>query len=129
MKSIGLALFGWIVPGGAYLLQRRYLQFGRLRAGSVGDLPRGTRAARGTLFPQADELKGLDTATSLIFQAMAFAKVFAGGPYLLGHVFDGSQSFLQARLHEYGTTLLVLAGVFNLLAIADALELRKGSVR
>ena len=27
MKAVGLAVFGWLVPGGAYLLMRRYLQF------------------------------------------------------------------------------------------------------
>ena len=33
--------------------------------------------------------------------------------------------FLDGRLHEYGTTLLLFAGLFNLLAISSALELRK----
>ena len=27
MKPIGLAVAGWLVPGGAYLLQGRYAQF------------------------------------------------------------------------------------------------------
>jgi hypothetical protein len=27
MRALGLAAFGWLVPGGAYLLMRRYLQF------------------------------------------------------------------------------------------------------
>ena len=36
-----------------------------------------------------------------------------------------SQTFLAGQTHEYGTTLLVLAGLFNLLALAGALELRK----
>ena len=27
MSSIVIALFGWLIPGGAYLLTRRYLQF------------------------------------------------------------------------------------------------------
>ncbi len=27
MNRVALALFGWLVPGGAYLLMRRYVQF------------------------------------------------------------------------------------------------------
>jgi hypothetical protein len=33
-----------------------------------------------------------------------------------------SQSFLSGQTHEYGTTLLVLAGLFNLLALVDGLH-------
>jgi len=29
-------------------------------------------------------------------------------------------------MHEYGTTLLIMAGLFNLLAISSAFDLRKG---
>jgi hypothetical protein len=61
----------------------------------------------------------------LVFQGGALAKLLAGGPFLLAQVFGGGPSFLDGRLHEYGTTLLVLAGLFNVLAVANALELRK----
>ena len=27
MNTVAVAAFGWLVPGGAYLLARRYLQF------------------------------------------------------------------------------------------------------
>ena len=27
MKAVALAAFGWLVPGGSYLLMRRYFQF------------------------------------------------------------------------------------------------------
>jgi hypothetical protein len=40
-------------------------------------------------------------------------------------VAGGAPGFLDGRLHEYGTTLLLFAGLFNLLAISSALELRK----
>jgi hypothetical protein len=49
----------------------------------------------------------------------------AGGPYLLARLCNYSQTFLSGQTHEYGTTLLVLAGLFNLLALAGGLELRK----
>ena len=58
-------------------------------------------------------------------QAGGIAKVLAGAPYLLARLANYSQTFFAGQTHEYGTTLLVLAGLFNLLALADALELRK----
>jgi hypothetical protein len=111
MKAVGLAVFGWLVPGGAYLLLRRYLLFAVFAV-----LVSTTCAA---------ELQGLDTFTALVFQAGALAKLFAGCPVLLAPLFDGAHGFLDGRLHEYGTTLMVLAGLFNLLAVSNALELRK----
>ena len=47
------------------------------------------------------------------------------GPFLAAQFFGGPHSFLEGRLHEFGTTLLTLAGLFNLLAVSNALELRK----
>jgi cyanate permease len=67
----------------------------------------------------------LDTFTEWIFKAGALAKLLTGFPYLLALFADGSRGFLDGRVHEYGTTLLVLAGIFNLLAVSTALEQRK----
>ena len=52
------------------------------------------------------------------------AKASVGAPYLLARILYHSQTYLQGRLHEYGTILLVCAGVMNLLVLADAFELR-----
>jgi hypothetical protein len=125
MKAVGLAAFGWLVPGGAYLLMRRYGQFAVFAVLVSATFSAGLALHGGLQWPQPAELQGLDTFTALIFKAGALAKLFAGGPFLLAQFFDGAQSFLDGRLHEYGTTLLALAGLFNLLAVSDALELRK----
>jgi hypothetical protein len=77
------------------------------------------------LWPGADELQGLDGLATVMAQAGGLAKVLAGAPYLLARLANYSQTFFAGQTHEYGTTLLVLAGLFNLLALADALELRK----
>jgi hypothetical protein len=79
----------------------------------------------GLQWPQPAELQGLDTFTSLMFQAAAAAKLLAGAPFLLAQLAGGAPGFLDGRLHEYGTTLLLFAGLFNVLAISSALELRK----
>jgi hypothetical protein len=65
----------------------------------------------------------MEGTAALLFRGGALAKALAGGPWLLAGLFD-STPFLEARLHEYGTMLLQLAGLFNLLAVANAFELR-----
>ena len=119
------AVFGWLVPGGAYLLARRYLQFAVSLALVCAATAAGIALHGANLWPQADELQGLDGLSAGMAQAGAIARVLAGAPYFLSRVFHYSQTFLAGQTHEYGTTLLALAGLFNLLALADALELRK----
>jgi len=125
MNVVATAAFGWLVPGGAYLLARRYLQFA-LTLALVGCATAAGVALHGAnLWPQAGELQGLDGFTAGMAQAGAVAKALAGGPYLLARLCDYSRTFVSGQTHEYGTTLLVLAGLFNLLALADSLQLRK----
>jgi hypothetical protein len=120
-----LAAFGWLVPGGGYLLIGRKRQFAMFLLLVSAAFGAGMVLGGGNLWPQPDELQGLDGFSSLVARAGALVKVMAGGPYLLARLLDYSQGFLQGRLHEYGTMLLVVAGLLNLLALADACELRK----
>jgi hypothetical protein len=127
MKAAGVAAFGWLVPGGAYLLLRRYLQFAISLALVCGATAAGLALHGANLWPQPDELHGLDGFNTTLAHAGALAKALAGGPYLLARACDYSHTFLSGPTHEYGTTLLVLAGIFNLLALVDGMELRKRS--
>jgi hypothetical protein len=129
MKKLLLAGFGWLVPGGAYLLTRRYLQFAVFAVAVSVTFGAGLALHGGYSWPEPSELAGLDGFTAMVFKAGAFAKMLAGGPYLLAGLFDASSSFLSGRLHEYGTTLLMMAGLFNLLAIAGALESKTEEAR
>jgi hypothetical protein len=71
------------------------------------------------LWPRAEDLQGLDGFTARIAQAGALTKYLAGGPSLVAAIFDPT-TYAQGRTHEYGTTLLSMAGLLNVLAIADA---------
>jgi hypothetical protein len=125
MKAIGFAVFGWLVPGGAYLLMRRYLQFALFALVVSATFAGGLALHGGYQWPQPAELAGLDGFTAWTFKAGALAKMLAGGPYLAAQLLNGAHSFLSGRLHEYGTTLLAMAGLFNTLAVSSALDLRK----
>jgi uncharacterized membrane protein (UPF0136 family) len=125
MSAFRLAIVGWLVPGGAYLLMRRYLQFAIFAVIVSATFAAGIVLQGGSRWPQPAELAGLDSFTAWAFKAGALAKVLAGGPYLIAELFNGSSSFFSGRLHEQGSTLLMMAGVFNVLAVSSALDLRK----
>jgi len=122
MRFARLAAFGWLVPGGGYLLTRRYVQFGLSLGLVLTASVCGVALGGGNSWPRAADLQGLDAFTVLLAKAAALTKLLAGAPYLLTRLCGYSQNAFDGRLHEYGTTLLVMAGLLNLLALGDALE-------
>ena len=129
MNPVVLVAFGWLVPGGAYLLMRRYLQFAMFACAVSAAFALGLALHGGILWPEPGELTGLDGFTALAFQGAAAIKVLAGLPYLAARVLGLTGSLVDARMHEYGSTLLTMAGVANVLAISSALDLRKEARR
>jgi hypothetical protein len=128
MNTIAIAAFGWLVPGGSYLLMRRYAQFAIFAVLVPATFVAGVLLQGNVQWPQPAELAGLDGFTAFAFKATAFAKTLAGAPYLLARLADGG-SFLGGRLHEYGSALLMMAGLFNVLAVSSALDQRKEATR
>lgn len=128
MNRIALAAFGWVVPGGSYLLLRRYAQFAVFAVLVTATFAGGLLLHGSSGWPEPAELAGADGFTALAFRALAATKILAGGPYFAARLFD-STTFLAGRLHEYGTALLLMAGLLNLLAISTALDLRKETAR
>ena len=129
MKKLGYAVFGWLVPGGAFLLMRRRAQFAGFAVLVWASFGLGIALQGGYQWPHPAELQGLDGFTAWLFEAGALVKLLAGGPILVAQFLGASHGFLEGRVHEYGTTLLALAGLFNLLGISNALELRKAGPR
>jgi Family of unknown function (DUF6677) len=129
VTTVLMAAFGCLIPGGAYLLMRRYLQFALFAVVVTATFATGLALHGACAWPQPAELAGLDGFTALLFKAGTMAKALAGAPYLLASLFGGSESFLSGRLHEYGGTLLMMAGACNVLAVSSALDLRKDETK
>lgn len=122
MNSAPRIALGWLVPGGAYLLRHKYLQFAVFLLLVCTAVAAGMALQGGVLLPKPAELQGTDGLTMMLAWAGSVAKALAGGPYLLALPFASLQTFATGRTHEFGTVLLEIAGLFNLLAIADAIE-------
>jgi hypothetical protein len=104
---------------------RRYLQFTGFALVVSAAFAAGLALHGGCRWPEPAELAGLDGFTALVFKVGALAKLLAGGPYLAARLFGGSSGFPDGRLHEYGSTLMLMAGLFNVLGVSSALDLRK----
>ncbi len=126
IHKVAMGAFGWLVPGGGYLLERRYSQFAGSCALICGAFAVGIVLRGGSLSIAPDELAGVDGFTSLVARAGVVGKALAGAPYLLARLFYHSPNYTNGRLHEYGTILLLCAGLINFLALADAFEIREG---
>ena len=90
MNTLLLAAFGWLVPGGAYLLMRRYLQFAGFALVVSAAFAAGVALQGGCRWPDPAELAGLDGFTAWVFRIGAVVKLLAGGPYLAAQFFGGS---------------------------------------
>lgn len=124
MKTACLAAVGLLLPGGAFLLSRRYRQFAIFAALVSISFAAGIILHGAWRLPQPAELDGLDGFDTLVAWAGALTRLCAGVPSLAIQIFGGAQAAGAAQLHEYGTTLLTMAGLFNLLGVSSALEIR-----
>ena len=122
MNSLVSIAFGWLIPGGTYLLRRKYLQFAVFLLVVCTAVAAGMALQGSVLFPKPAELQGTDGLTIMLAWAGSLARALAGGPYLLALPFASLQTFMSGRTHEFGTVLLEIAGLLNLLAIAEAME-------
>lgn len=122
MKKAALVLAGWLIPGGAFLLLRRYLQCAVFACLVCGTFAAGVALKGAYRWPAPAEFAGLGGFDAVAARAGALTETLAGAPYLAAQLAGGPQPLLAGRLHEYGTTLLLMAGLFNLLAVASALE-------
>jgi hypothetical protein len=117
------SLIGWLVPGGGYYLLKRHNQFYFYLFSVLALFAAGILLKGGALWPQPEDLRDMDNVTLLLMKGGAVAKVLAGIPYVLTMLAGYSQTFADGFRHDLGTKLLVLAGLFNLLALADAFSL------
>ncbi len=101
--------FGWLLPGGAYLLRKRYGRFALcFFLVSIA-------------FAAGVALDGLSDPTQPgVYGAVStIAKSLAGGPFLIARIFSHARLPIDAPPHDYGGALLIAAGMINLLALGD----------
>jgi len=120
-SPILIGIVAWLVPGGGhFLLSRRgrgAIIFGAVLLTFVLGL-----LMRGPMF----EPRTGDLLTTLIQFGGFIGDLASGLLYLLSVWLGYSQPDAAGHVHDYGSKLLVAAGLLNILAIVDAWEIAKG---
>jgi hypothetical protein len=117
-----VVLAAWLVPGAGHLLLKRHLRAAIL-GGSVLLMFVLGLMARGYLF----EWQRGDVVTTLIYCGGYLANLAAGLPCLVAKVLGYNQPDIAGHSFDYGTKLMVAAGLCNILAIVDAYEIAVGN--
>ncbi|HSM76767.1 MAG TPA: DUF6677 family protein [Bryobacteraceae bacterium] len=112
---------GWLIPGGGHFLLKRAGR-GGLLLGSVLIMFLLGLMMRGAMFqPQTG-----DVLTTVIYTGGFIGDLCSGLFYLLAIWLGYAQPDAAGHVHDYGTKLLVAAGLLNLLAMVDVYEIATG---
>ncbi|HKV79383.1 MAG TPA: DUF6677 family protein [Candidatus Sulfotelmatobacter sp.] len=108
---------GWLIPGAGHMIQKRWIR-GLLLFVSIVTLFLLGLAMQGRIY----KANGGD-----ILEILGFVgDVGAGGLYLLSLAMDWGQGAIAFATADYGTKFMIVAGLLNFIAIADAYHIAIG---
>jgi hypothetical protein len=108
---------GWLIPGAGHMIQKRWIR-GALLFVSIMALFLLGLAMQGRLY----HANGGDILDILGF----VGDVGAGGMYILSLVNDWGQGAIAFATADYGTKFMIVAGLLNFIAMADAYHIAIG---
>ena len=108
---------GWLIPGAGHMIQKRWIR-GTLLFVSIVALFLLGLAMQGRIY----KANGGDILDILGF----IGDVGAGGLYLLSLAMDWGQGAIAFATADYGTKFMIVAGLLNFIAIADAYHIAIG---
>ena len=110
MAVIAPAL-GWLIPGTGHIIQKRYIR-GVLLLVSIGTLFVLGLMMQGHIY----KANGGDILDILGF----IGDLGAGGMYIVTLATNGGQGAVAYAIADYGTKFMIVAGLLNFIAVADA---------
>ena len=117
MMSVLAPAVGWLIPGAGHLIQKRWTR-GLLLLVSIGAMFLLGLAMQGRIY----RVNGGDILGILGF----VGDVGAGGLYIITLANDCGQGAIASATAEYGTRFMVVAGLLNFIAVADAYHIAIG---
>ncbi len=108
---------GWLIPGAGHMIQKRWIR-GLLLFVSIVTLFLLGLAMQGRIY----KANGGDILDILGF----VGDVGAGGLYLLSLAMDWGQGAIAFATADYGTKFMIVAGLLNFVAVADAYHIAIG---
>ena len=111
---------GWFIPGAGHMIQKRWIR-GMLLFLSIVSLFLLGLAMQGRIY----KANGGDILDMLGF----VGDVGAGGLYILTMANDWGQGAIAFATADYGTKFMIVAGLLNFIAVADAYHIAIGKKR
>jgi hypothetical protein len=107
----------WLVPGAGHLIQKRWIR-GLLLMASISTMFILGLLMQGRVY----RLNGGDILDILGF----VGDVGAGGLYIVTRIQNWGQGAIAHATADYGTKFLIVAGLLNLISVADAYHIAIG---
>jgi hypothetical protein len=120
LMSVLAPAIGWLVPGAGHLIQKRWIR-GLLLFVSIVTLFLLGLAMQGRIY----KANGGDILDMLGF----IGDVGAGGLYILTLANDWGQGAIAFATADFGTKFMIVAGLLNFIAVADAYHIAIGKKR
>ena len=117
LMSILAPAVGWLIPGAGHMIQKRWIR-GLLLFVSIVTLFLLGLAMQGRIY----KANGGDILDMLGF----IGDVGAGGLYILSLANDWGQGAIAFATADYGTKFMIVAGLLNFIAVADAYHIAIG---
>jgi hypothetical protein len=115
--SVLAPALGWLIPGAGHMIQKRWIR-GLLLFLSIVILFLLGLAMQGRIY----KANGGD-----ILEILGFVgDIGAGGLYLLSLAMDWGQGAIAFATADYGTKFMIVAGLLNFIAVADAYHIAIG---
>jgi hypothetical protein len=108
---------GWLIPGAGHMIQKRWIR-GALLFVSIVTLFLIGLGMQGRIY----KANGGDILDILGF----VGDVGAGGLYLISLAMDWGQGPIAFATADYGTKFMIVAGLLNFIAVADAYHIAIG---
>jgi hypothetical protein len=117
VMSVLAPAIGWLIPGAGHFVQKRWIR-GLLLLVSVVTLFLLGLAMQGRIY----KANGGDILDILGF----VGDVGAGALYILSLAMDWGQGAIAFATADYGTKFMIVAGLLNFIAVADAYHIAIG---
>jgi hypothetical protein len=117
MMSVVAPAVAWLIPGAGHLIQKRWGRGLLLMASIVAMFVIGL-AMQGRVYKP----NGGDILDMLGF----VGNIGAGGLYIVTRAMDWGQGAIAHATADYGTKYLIVAGLLNFIAVADAYHIAIG---
>jgi hypothetical protein len=110
-------LLGWLIPGAGHLIQKRWIRGGLLMASIILMFVLGLLMQGHVYKPNGGD----------ILDILGFVgDIGAGGLYFLTLAQEWGQGAIAHATADYGTKFLIVAGLLNLISMADAYHIAIG---